>query len=101
MRAIVIFNREKLQWKLVQLNLHINLQMSLKSLKTGFTKLGRLKFPIIIEVEIDSFEVTGDNSFTWVSSELPETPTIEECIAENRANIMRQSLPNISALRII
>ena len=87
MRAIVIFDREKLEWNLMQLNLQPDFSMTLKNIKRSFTKLGHARFPHILEVELDSFELTGENTYTWSSSELPKTPTIEECLTENKVNL--------------
>lgn len=87
MKAVVIFDRESLEWYLVQLNLQPDLSVSLKNIKKSFTKLGNARFPHILEVKLDSFELTGENTYTWSSSELPKTPTIEEYLAENRINL--------------
>lgn len=89
MKAIVIFDREDLEWNLVQLNLQPDFSRTLKSIKRNFTKLGLERFIHILEVELDSFELTGDKTYSWSSSELPKTPTIEECLAENRVNLTK------------
>jgi len=88
MKAIVLFDRDKLNWQLVQLNLHSSFGLSLSAVKRCFTGLGRVQYPKILEVELDYFEVTGEKTYSWSSDELPKTPTIEECIAENRVNIL-------------
>ncbi len=89
MKAIVMFDRDKLKWHLVQLNPHGSFKRTLDSMKKSMTPYGREIYPAILEVEVDSFEVTGEKSYLWSSNELPKMPTLEEYIAENRANIVK------------
>ena len=88
MRAIVAFDRDRVEWTMFQLNLTVDFAMNLDTIKRGFNKFGMIKFPHILEVEIDTLKMTGEKSWSWSSSELPATPTLEECIVENRANIL-------------
>ncbi|MFT5450840.1 MAG: hypothetical protein ACI9N9_000320 [Enterobacterales bacterium] len=88
MRAVVMFDRDALEWHLVQLNLTVDFVMSLDRIKRGFSSLGRVRFPYILEVELKSFKVTGEKSYSWSSNELPKTPSIKECIAKNKADIL-------------
>jgi len=88
MKAIVMFDRDKLDWHLVQLNLAVDFDMTVENIKRGFTSLGRIRFPHILEVEINAFKFNGGVSYSWSSSELPDTPDINECIKKNKADIL-------------
>ena len=88
MKAIVMFDNEQLVWKLVQLNLSVDFIMSLDRIKRGFSEKGKIRFSPILEVDVASFEATGDKTYIWSSNELPKMPTIEERIAKNKSDIL-------------
>ncbi len=88
MKATVLFDRNTLLWRAHELHLSKDLIKGAEWIKSHLTELGRAQFLHVLDVELDSFEVTGEDKWVWSSSELPNTPTIEECITENKAKIV-------------
>jgi len=87
MKAIVMFNRDILEWHLVELKLNGSFVHSLRSIKQRLTDKGSRLYPLVLEVEVLAFKVTGKKTYEWSSDELPKTPTIREAIAETRSII--------------
>lgn len=87
MNATVMFDRDKLEWILVGIHLTKDFDVSATKVKQRLSLLGLIKFPFIVDVNLLTFKVTGENKFSWSCGELPKTPTIEECINKNRCDI--------------
>ena len=89
MKGTVIFDRDKLEWYLVDVGFNCELFKGAKYIIGRLTDVGRERFLHILDVELDSLEMTGENSYSWSSSELPDTPDIHQCIRETRDELNR------------
>lgn len=89
MKGLAVFDRDKLKWQLLDVCLASDFFKDAKVFKRLLSELGRSKFIHILDVELDSFEITGANTFNWSTKELPKTPTIEECIKQNITELNR------------
>jgi len=87
MKATVMFSRDELKWHLCELHLSGSFIKGAWAIKNSLTKKGESVFTHVLEVEIQSFETKGGNKFSWSCKDLPDTPTIEECIEKNKADL--------------
>ena len=88
MKATVMYDTEKHKWHLYELHLSADFFRGAEYIKKRLTDVGKEVYLHVLDVELTSFEITGDKSYLWSSEELPKTPSLADRIKDNKDKII-------------